>query len=98
MISEKELVIRSEVLDVLAKHFLEEHITLRAHPVSEQNILGPKLVVIEIELKKLIKELSVANVDDSNENLTQGAGEVILTGRKPEAELKADTNQTVKIR
>lgn len=48
---------RREVLEVIKILFMEEHQRLQLHPINEQNIIGNKLTVIEIELKKLIKGL-----------------------------------------
>ncbi len=58
-VTQSALLKREEVLEVIDTLFLQEHITLRAHPKNEQNIIGSKLVVVEIELKRLIKELVV---------------------------------------
>ena len=58
-VTKSALLKREEVLEVIDTLFLQEHITLRAHPKNEQNIIGSKLVVVEIELKRLIKELVV---------------------------------------
>jgi hypothetical protein len=54
---QKQLIEKEEVLQVITDLFTEEFKTLKAHPINEQNIIGSKLTVILIELKKRIKTL-----------------------------------------
>ncbi len=61
---QNKFIKREEVIELIENHFLQEHVTLKAHPKNEQNIIGSKLVVIEIELKKLIKNLTVTEINE----------------------------------
>ena len=56
-----DLIHKNDVLQVVRELFKDERLTLRSHPRSEQFIIGNKLAVIEIELKKQIKNLTVEN-------------------------------------
>ena len=51
-------------MEVIKNLFMQEIITLKAHPQNEQMIIGNKLTVIEIELKKLIKELDFIEIGE----------------------------------
>lgn len=68
-LEQAKLLKRKEVIQVIEDLFLQEHITLRSHPKNEQTLLGAKLVVLEIELKKLIKELAVVENNSSRESV-----------------------------
>lgn len=59
---QNKLIEKREVLEVIKDLFMEEHKTLKRQSVNEQNIIGNKLTVIEIELKKRIKELIVLEI------------------------------------
>jgi RNA binding exosome subunit len=59
---QNELIEKREVLEAIKDLFRQEHETLKKHPINEQNIIGNKLTVIEIELKQLIKELTVIEI------------------------------------
>ena len=53
------LIEKREVLNVINDLFLEEIEALKLRTVNEQYIIGNKLTVIEIELKKLVKSLPI---------------------------------------
>lgn len=59
---QNKLIEKGEVIEIIKNLFTEEHETLKKHPINEQNIIGNKITVIEIELKKRIKELSVIEI------------------------------------
>jgi len=59
---QKKLIEKGEVLEVIKNFFMQEHEMLKVHPVNEQNIIGNKLTVLEIELKKLIKGLTFRKI------------------------------------
>ena len=67
----KQLIEKVEVLRVIKDLFTQEHKTLKAHPINEQNIIGSKLLVIEIELRKLIKNLPIL-IDVGQEGIEAG--------------------------
>ena len=60
---QKTLIEKREVLELIKTHFMQEHEALKVHPVNEQKIIGNRMSVIEIELKKLVKKLTVIEIE-----------------------------------
>lgn len=54
-----DLIHKDAVLHAIRELFKEERLALKSQSQFEQNIIGNKLAVIEIELKKQIKYLPV---------------------------------------
>lgn len=71
---------RAQVLELIEELFLQEHVTLRAHPQNEQTTIGAKIVVIEIELKKRIKGLTFIESNNT---------ETIATASESETQAKS---------
>lgn len=61
-ITQNKLIEKREALEIIKSLFMDEHERLKRHPLNEQNIIGSKLTVIEIELKKLIKKLTFIEI------------------------------------
>jgi hypothetical protein len=66
---QNKLIEKRGVLEAIKDLFRQEHETLKKQPINEQNIIGSKLTVLEIELKKLIKGLKVME-SESESNLS----------------------------
>jgi hypothetical protein len=66
---QNKLIEKRGVLEAIKDLFTQEHETLKKQPIAEQNIIGSKLTVLEIELKKLIKGLKVME-SAGNSNLS----------------------------
>ena len=53
-------IYKKQVLDIIKYVFSQERQALKGHPVAEQNVIGNKLAVIEIELRKLVKDINTS--------------------------------------
>ena len=55
-----ENISKKQVLDIIKNVFSQERQALRGQPVPEQIVIGNKLAVIEIELKKQVKDINTS--------------------------------------